>query len=107
MRRNLLVGVAMVAAVLALGIVQACTNGAVESAGSAAATPPANGAAAIDAAAPGEVPLFEVDPFWPKPLPNHWILGSAIGVGVDSRDHVYVIHRRQSFNTRTEIGAAM
>ncbi|MDH5588985.1 MAG: hypothetical protein OEZ65_01620 [Gemmatimonadota bacterium] len=53
-----------------------------------------------------EVPLFEVDPFWPQPLPNHWILGSAIGVGVDSRDHVYVIHRRESFNERTEIGAA-
>jgi len=58
-------------------------------------------------AAAHEVPMFEVDPLWPKPLPNHWILGSAIGVGVDSRDHVYVIHRRQSFNTRTEIGAAM
>jgi hypothetical protein len=51
--------------------------------------------------------MFEVDPLWPKPLPNHWLLGSAIGVGVDSRDHVFVIHRRQSFNTRTEIGAAM
>ena len=32
-----------------------------------------------------EAPKFEVDPLWPKPLPNHWILGSAIGVGVDSR----------------------
>lgn len=53
-----------------------------------------------------EVPLFEVDPLWPKPLPNHWILGSTIGVGVDSRDHVYIIHRRDSFNERTEIGAA-
>jgi DNA-binding beta-propeller fold protein YncE len=51
-------------------------------------------------------PRFEVDPLWPKPLPNHWLLGSAIGVGVDSRDHVFVIHRRQSFNARTEIGAA-
>lgn len=51
-------------------------------------------------------PAFEVDPYWPQPLPNHWILGSAIGVGVDSRDHVYVIHRRNSFNERTEIGAA-
>jgi len=20
-------------------------------------------------------PRFEVDPFWPKPLPNHWVLG--------------------------------
>jgi DNA-binding beta-propeller fold protein YncE len=53
------------------------------------------------------VPAFEVDPYWPQPLPNHWVLGSAIGVGVDSRDHVYVIHRRNSFNERTEIGAAM
>ena len=53
-----------------------------------------------------EAPIFEVDPFWPKPLPNHWVLGSAVGVGVDSRDHVFVIHRQQSFNERTEIGAA-
>lgn len=52
------------------------------------------------------VPHFEVDPYWPQPLPNHWVLGSAIGVGVDSRDHVFVIHRRNSFNERTEIGAA-
>ncbi|MDE0757643.1 MAG: hypothetical protein OSB45_05730, partial [Pseudomonadales bacterium] len=53
-----------------------------------------------------KVPIFEVDPYWPQPLPNHWVLGSAVGVGVDSRDHVYVIHRRNSFNERTEIGAA-
>ena len=52
-----------------------------------------------------KAPVFEVDPFWPKPLPNHWVMGSAIGVGVDSRDHVFVIHRRDSFNERTEIGA--
>jgi hypothetical protein len=51
-------------------------------------------------------PMFEVDPLWPQPLPNHWILGSAIGVAVDSRDHVWVIHRRDSFDERTEIGAA-
>jgi len=54
-----------------------------------------------------EVPLFEVDPLWPKPLPNHWILGSAIGVGVDSRDHVYIVHRGlPTLNERTEAGAA-
>ncbi|HEX9691642.1 MAG TPA: hypothetical protein VGA22_06050 [Gemmatimonadales bacterium] len=52
-----------------------------------------------------EAPLFEVDPFWPKPLPNHWILGSAIGVGVDSRDHVFIVHRGNG-NARTELGAA-
>jgi len=54
-----------------------------------------------------EVPLFEVDPLWPKPLPNHWILGMAIGVGIDSRDHVYIVHRGlSSLNARTEAGAA-
>lgn len=53
-----------------------------------------------------EAPMFEVDPFWPKPLPNHWILGATIGLAVDSRDHVFIIHRRDTFNERTEIGAA-
>ena len=49
-----------------------------------------------------EVPLFEVDPFWPKPLPNHWLLGNTIGVGIDSRDHVFIVHRRQSLNPGNE-----
>jgi len=40
-----------------------------------------------------QAPYFEVDPLWPKPLPNHWILGSTIGVSVDERDHVWIIHR--------------
>jgi hypothetical protein len=38
-------------------------------------------------------PYFEVDPLWPKPLPNHWVLGSSIGVSVDERDHIWMIHR--------------
>jgi DNA-binding beta-propeller fold protein YncE len=38
-------------------------------------------------------PRFEVDPMWPKPLPNHWIYGNVIGVGVDTKDNVYIIHR--------------
>lgn len=53
-----------------------------------------------------EAPLFEVDPFWPKPLPNHWVLGATIGLSVDSRDHVFIVHRRDTFNERNEIGAA-
>ena len=40
-----------------------------------------------------QAPMFEVDPFWPQPLPDHWILGSAIGVGVDAQDHVWIVHR--------------
>jgi DNA-binding beta-propeller fold protein YncE len=45
-----------------------------------------------------EAPMFEVDPFWPKPLPNKWVLGNAIGVGVDSRDHVFIVHRQDTMN---------
>src|SRR5687768_16918114 len=53
-----------------------------------------------------QAPKFTVDPLWPKPLPNHWILGSAVGVAVDSRDHIFVVNLTNSFNVRTEIGAA-
>jgi len=38
-------------------------------------------------------PKFEVDPYWPKPLPNHWVMGMAIGVWVDSNDHIWMVHR--------------
>ena len=43
-----------------------------------------------------QAPVFEVDPFWPKPLPNHWVLGSTIGLSVDAQDHVWIIHRPQT-----------
>jgi len=33
---------------------------------------------------------------WPKPLPNHWILGQTIGVTVDAQDHIWIIHRAGS-----------
>ena len=39
------------------------------------------------------VPRFEVDPTWPQPLPNQWIIGAVAGVAVDARDHVWVVHR--------------
>jgi hypothetical protein len=52
-------------------------------------------------------PSFQVDPLWPKPLPNHWLLGSVTGVAVDAQDHIWVVHRGyDSFTARTEIGAA-
>jgi DNA-binding beta-propeller fold protein YncE len=53
-----------------------------------------------------EAPMFEVDPLWPKPLPNHWILGSTIGVTVDPQDHVWVFHRYNTWNESNEISAA-
>src|SRR5947209_20546341 len=37
--------------------------------------------------------VYDVDRMWPKPLPNHWILGSTVGLSVDSRDHVWIVHR--------------
>ena len=45
-----------------------------------------------------QAPRFEVDPFWPKPLPNGWVLGMAIGVAVDSRDHVWIVHRADTLS---------
>ena len=49
--------------------------------------------AAAQSKAGVQAPRFEVDPLWPKPLPNHWILGSTIGVWADADDHIWVIHR--------------
>jgi len=50
-------------------------------------------------------PSFEVDPFWPQPLPNQWILGSTIGVAVDQRDHIFIVHRNDDGNyANQEIG---
>ncbi|MEK0430738.1 MAG: hypothetical protein RL139_542 [Gemmatimonadota bacterium] len=64
---------------------------------------------AADLAQPAvQAPVFEVDPYWPKPLPNGWVLGSTIGVGVDARDHVFIIHRgAATLNARTEAGYAL
>ena len=75
--RNLLFGVSVLALFLTLGIGQAVLE----------KTAAAQSKGAVQA------PKFEVDPLWPKPLPNHWILGSAIGVWVDADDHVWIIHR--------------
>ena len=53
-----------------------------------------------------QAPRFEVDPMWPKPLPNHWLLGNVIGVGVDPQDHVWIIHRGEATLDRKEIYAS-
>ncbi|HEX2826809.1 MAG TPA: hypothetical protein VHP37_10720 [Burkholderiales bacterium] len=60
-----------------------------------------NAAAAVKA---GGVPLFQVDPFWPKALPGNWILGQVSGVAVDKRDHIWIVHRPRSLSER-EVGA--
>jgi len=75
-RKNLLIGAGFVSLLASLGIGQAVLDKTVaaQSTGMMA-------------------PRFEVDPLWPKPLPNHWVLGSTIGVYVDTDDHVWIIHR--------------
>ena len=52
-----------------------------------------------------QAPRYEVDPLWPKPLPNNWLLGWTIGVWVDEQDYVWIIHRGASGLNKNEIGA--
>ena len=84
--RNLMIGGGFAALLLALG--------AGESVLDRTATAQAQGAMMA--------PRFEVDPLWPKPLPNHWVLGSTIGVWVDTDDHVWIIHRSSATLARNE-----
>lgn len=86
-RRTFLTGVGFAAAIAALAV----------------------GERALDARAQSQTvqaPKFEVDPRWPMPLPNHWVLGNVIGVGVDARDHVFIVHRNDTFDAQKEVGAA-
>lgn len=41
-------------------------------------------------------PSFRVDPFWPKELPNNWVVGNVVGVAADSHDNVWIVHRPNS-----------
>jgi DNA-binding beta-propeller fold protein YncE len=76
-KRNLLIGATFVAVMLALGIGQNLVEQkAIAQAKSAA-----------------QAPVFEVDPFWPKPMPNNWVFGQTIGLGIDEKDTVWIIHR--------------
>ena len=89
-KRNLRLGVSFVVLLVALGVAQSALERT----------------AAAQAKSAVQAPRFEVDPFWPKPLPNHWLLGMSIGVGVDAQDHVWIIHRgAATLNPRTEAGA--
>jgi len=46
----------------------------------------------------GKVPVFEFDPTWPRPLPKNWVMGSVIGLDVDSKDHIWVVQRPSSLS---------
>ena len=79
MNRNLRVGIAFATALVLLGLASVALEKrtTVQAAGVMA-------------------PRFEVDPLWPKPLPNHWLMGQTIGVDVDAQDRVWIIHRAGS-----------
>jgi hypothetical protein len=82
-KRNVLIGATFVAAFVGLAIGQGLLQKA---------------ASAQSKAASVQVPRFEVDPTFPKPLPNHWYQGQTIGVSVDAQDHVWIIHRADSLS---------
>src|SRR5882762_6718648 len=44
-------------------------------------------------AAQGNPPKYEVDPSWPRPLPNKWVTGAVTGVCTDAQDHVFIVNR--------------
>ena len=54
-----------------------------------------------------EAPIFEVDPLWPKPLPNEGLLGMTIGVAVDAQDNVWIVHRGSQTLNNNEKGAEL
>ena len=51
-------------------------------------------------------PAFRVDPYWPKPLPNNWIIGQVGGMAIDAQDNIWVFQRPRSL-TDDEKGAAL
>ena len=53
-----------------------------------------------------DAPTFAVDPAWPKPLPNGWLMGQAAGVAIDAEDNVWVVQRPRSL-TDDEKGAVL
>ena len=75
----------ILAGVVVCVLAGACATGAADPAASAPA--PAGGGAG-----------YQVDPGWPKPLPNGWILGQVSGVAVDAEDHVWVLQRPGSLS---------
>jgi len=79
MKRNHYIGVVFALAILMLGLCSLMLERK----------------SAVQAAAV-QAPMFEVDPFWPKPLPNHWLIGMTIGVSVDAQDHIWIVHRAGS-----------
>ena len=54
--------------------------------------------------AQGNAPKYEVDPSWPKPLPDRWVTGMIGGICVDTQDHVFVLNRRNLTDNELDAG---
>src|SRR5262245_3093845 len=54
-----------------------------------------------------EIPMFEVDPLWPKPIPNEGLLGMTFGVSIDEQDNVWITHRSSATLHNNEKGAEL
>lgn len=54
----------------------------------------------------GDIPKFEVDASWPKPLPHNWVLGQVGGITTDRDGHIWVLQRPRTL-TDDEKGAAL
>jgi hypothetical protein len=52
-----------------------------------------------NASSTGKTPSFVVDPSWPQPLPNNWLLGQIGGLYVDQHDHIWVYNRPRTLTT--------
>ena len=48
-------------------------------------------------------PLYRVDPFWPKALPNRWSMQQVTGLHVDHMNHIWFLNRGRAA-VPTEIG---
>ena len=89
-KRKLVFGAVFAAAIIGLGAGQALLQQRAQAQGSSVTAP-----------------IYEVDPLWPKPLPNNWLLGWTIGAWVDEQDHVWIIHRGAGGLHNTERGAEL
>jgi len=55
------------------------------------------------AQAQDRVSKFVVDSNWPKPLPEHWVIGQVSGVCVDAQDNVFIVNRNDMTDEEGEI----
>ena len=47
----------------------------------------------VPAAHAQQGPVYRVDPFWPKRLPNKWSMQQVVDIYVDKDDHIWAINR--------------